>query len=71
MQMRRLQMVPGVATPAIYVVIRVFNLGDPEAIGIWVYVDPYTAEQRGELVFGADKYAVRPGRLFSEDDEGQ
>jgi hypothetical protein len=43
----------------VYLVARVFRLGTG-GMGFRLYVDPASLQERGELEFKADKYAVTP-----------
>jgi len=44
-------------TERIYVIFRVFNLGN-DSIGLKVLVDPESIRQRGELAFTAETWSV-------------
>jgi hypothetical protein len=44
----------------IYVVFRVFNLGQG-SMGMRVYVDPEVMRARGDLLFTAETWSVVPG----------
>jgi hypothetical protein len=44
-------------TESIYVIFRVFNLGN-DSIGLKVLVDPESIRQRGELAFTAETWSV-------------
>ena len=68
-KMKKARLVPGSVTSDIYVLMRVYNLGQPDELGLRVYVDPYSAKKRGELVFHSDKYAVSPGRMPGNPDD--
>ena len=50
-------MTPGQSSPEIYVIFRVFHLGE-QGIGLKVMVDPKGLERGGELEFEADTYTV-------------
>ena len=50
---------PGVPVKNIYVILRVFNLGQ-EDMGMRIYVDPASMERNGELQFQAETYTVVP-----------
>ena len=67
-KMKQTRLKPGTVTPDIYVLIRVYNLGQPDELGFRVFVDPYSAKKRGELLFRADKYVVSLGRMPGNED---
>jgi hypothetical protein len=43
----------------VYIIFRVFNL-EKNNIGVKLYINPETAENRGELEFQVDKWVVKP-----------
>ena len=45
----------------IYLIFRVFNLGNASGTGLKIYFDPATLKSQGDLNLRADKYAVTPG----------
>jgi hypothetical protein len=47
----------GRRTDSVYVIFRVFNLGN-DSIGLKVLVDPESIRQRGELAFTAEAWSV-------------
>ena len=52
-------MVPHVSPTQIYVICRVFNLGE-EDMGMRIYVDPWNMKQNEELKFTETNYSVVP-----------
>ena len=44
----------------IYLIIRVFNLGQAKAIDYRIYLDPWSVKERGELRFTANNWKVEP-----------
>jgi hypothetical protein len=57
MQMYTNSNVNGRRTEDIYVIFRVFNLGN-DSIGLKILVDPESLRQRGELAFTAVTWSV-------------
>lgn len=50
---------------SIYVILRVFNVGQDSA-GMKVYVDPDFMRERRELSFTAETWSVVPGPRFGD-----
>ena len=57
--MHEMALHPGSPVTNVYVILRVFNLGQ-EDMGMRIYVDPATMERNGELEFKAETYTVVP-----------
>ncbi len=57
--MHEMALHPGSSVTNVYVILRVFNLGQ-EDMGMRIYVDPATMERNGELDFQAETYTVVP-----------
>lgn len=57
--MQVMALLPQRAMPNIYLICRVYNLGQ-DNIGFRIYIDPYTMHIKGELEFTPDAYAVTP-----------
>lgn len=57
--MHEMALHPGVPVKNIYLILRVFNLGQ-EDMGVRIYVNPATMERNGELEFQAETYTVVP-----------
>ena len=58
-QMHEMALQHGIPVRNIYVILRVFDLGQ-EDMGMRIYVDPATMERNGELEFQAETYTVAP-----------
>lgn len=65
--MHEMALHPGLPAKNIYVIMRVFNLGQ-EDMGMRIYVDPATMEQNGELQFQAETYTVVPAAEAVEEE---
>ena len=57
--MHEMTLQPGIPVRNIYVILRVFNLGQDD-MGMRIYVDPAAMERNGELEFQAETYTVVP-----------
>ena len=57
--MHEMALHPGLPPKNIYVILRVYNLGQ-EDVGMRIYIDPATMERNGELDFQAETYTVVP-----------
>ena len=57
--MQRMVLTPGQRAAEVYIILRVFNLGQGR-IGMRLYVDPETMRRNGELQFAAEQYTVIP-----------
>ena len=57
--MKKLRLPEAEPAPVVYIIMRVFSLGHNE-VGLIVYVDPWSAKERGELRFTSEKWAVEP-----------
>lgn len=64
--MRRMALDPTKPATEIYIILRVFNLGQ-DNIGMRLYVDPATMKRNGQLKFDAASYIVTPGAEIEED----
>lgn len=55
----------------VYILMRVFNLGQGDKIDMRLYVDPYSAKVRGDLTFTASNWLVNPNfsRVFQSASE--
>ena len=60
--MHRMALSPDYLSTEVYIILRVFNLGQ-ENMGMRVYVDP---ARNGELVFEADSFTVKPAEVEEE-----
>lgn len=48
------------SSSAVYILVRVFNLGQADKIDMRMYVDPYDAKAKGNLIFTASNWRVEP-----------
>lgn len=58
--MRSMALDPSKPATNIYIILRVFNLGQ-DNIGMRLYVDPATMKREGQLLFEPSSYIVTPG----------
>ena len=66
LQMRKMRLDRGKASPNIYIVLRVYNLTS-DNIGMRMLVDPATMERNGLLVFEAENYTVLQQDALDQD----
>ncbi|KAF2810106.1 uncharacterized protein BDZ99DRAFT_442610 [Mytilinidion resinicola] len=62
-RMESMRLLGNVASNKVYLVARVFSLGDC-GMGLKLYMDPATLRSDQELIFKTDKYSVTPGYRF-------
>jgi hypothetical protein len=57
--MRQMVLTDGQAATQVYMILRVFDLGQDE-IGLRIYLDPETLRRKNSLRFTAESYCVEP-----------
>ena len=60
-----MQIEEGKASSKVYIIVRIYNLGQGTATGFDVFVDPERQRQLGRLEFRADTWAVTPNWTIS------
>ncbi len=63
--MQRMALNPENPSTDIYIILRVFNLGQ-DNIGMRLYVDPVTMKREGQLFFEPSSYILTPGAEAEE-----